>query len=65
MILERLVLRIYCRNQITELFLNPSISIEAVYVVSPPIFNNQNSWKLDQLNRSLNLIKLISPSHNL
>lgn len=37
-------------NQIAQLKLHPDISIEAVYVVSPPISDIRNSWKLDKLN---------------
>lgn len=37
-------------NQIAQLKLQPDISIEAVYVIRPPISNIRNSWELDKLN---------------
>lgn len=38
-------------SQIGDLISNPNISIQAIYVVSPPHMNDKNSWNMDKLNR--------------
>jgi hypothetical protein len=37
--------------QIGDLISNPDISIQAIYIVSPPYNSNRNSWEMDQLNK--------------
>ena len=37
--------------QIGDLISNPDISIQAIYIVSPPYMNDKNSWEMDQLNK--------------
>ncbi len=37
--------------QIGDLISNPDISIQAIYIVSPPFMNDKNSWEMDQLNK--------------
>jgi hypothetical protein len=37
--------------QIGDLISNPDVSIQAIYIVSPPYMNDMNSWNMDKLNR--------------